>query len=156
MSFSGNKRLRGEFDPVDLIAGLLITLCIPTLTFFVLRNTGVETKGDPARYQKDANKDVVVKTDAELVALKIEHFSKIYNETGKGFLARSLQSKGVQRLNERDWAKSCFTDIINKLVSLENNIKGASLEASLSVEMNSIRLLRERVQLDLNSMKNNG
>ena len=59
MKLTGNKRIRGEFDSVDLIAGLLIALCIPTLTYFVLKNTGVAKKSDPQGYLKKASKTVL-------------------------------------------------------------------------------------------------
>ena len=66
MKLTGNKRIRGEFDSVDLIAGLLIALCIPTLTYFVLKNTGVAKKSDPQGYLKKASKTVLAKPDSEL------------------------------------------------------------------------------------------
>ena len=133
MKLTGNKRIRGEFDAVDLIAGILIALCIPTLTYFVLKNTGAAQKSDPQGYQKRDGKTGLAKPDAELVAIQIEYFEKVYNETGKEFMRRAQQSKGVQRLNEKDWAMKCFMDLVSKLVTLENNIKSeAGLEARLA------------------------
>ena len=77
MPFTGNNRLRGEFDSVDLIAGLLITICIPVLTAFFLRFAGIETKGLPPGHQRGANKEVTAKPDAELIAIQLEYFEKI-------------------------------------------------------------------------------
>ena len=154
MKLTGNKRIRGEFDSVDLIAGLLIALCIPTLTYFVLRNTGVAKKSDPPGYLKEANKTVLAKPDSELVAIQLEYFEKVYNETGREFMRRAQQSKGIQRLNEKDWAMKCFVDLVSKLVTLENNIKSeAGLEARLASELNSIRELKARIQTRLEVTK---
>ena len=154
MKLTGNKRIRGEFDAVDLIAGILIALCIPTLTYFVLKNTGVAQKSDPQGYQKKDGKTGLAKPDSELVAIQLEYFEKVYNETGKEFMRRAQQSKGVQRLNEKDWAMKCFMDLVSKLVTLENNIKSeAGLEARLASELNSIRELKARIQLDLDTVK---
>ena len=154
MKLTGNKRIRGEFDAVDLIAGILIALCIPTLTYFVLKNTGVAQKSEPQGYQKKDGKTGLAKPDAELVGIQLEYFEKVYNETGKEFMRRAQQSKGVQRLNEKDWAMKCFMDLVGKLVTLENNIKSeAGLEARLASELNSIRELKARIQLDLDAVK---
>lgn len=154
MTISANKRIRGEFDAVDLIAGILIALCIPTLTYFVLKNTGVAQKSDPQGYQKKDGKTGLAKPDSELVAIQLEYFEKVYNETGKEFMRRAQQSNGVQRLNEKDWAMKCFMDLVSKLVTLENNIKSeAGLEARLASELNSIRELKARIQLDLDTVK---
>jgi|TARA_B100000809_G_scaffold110298_1_gene108825 hypothetical protein len=151
MKLTGNNRIRGEFDSVDLIAGILIALCIPTLTYFVLRNTGVAKKSDPQGYLKKAG---LARPDSELVAIQLEYFEKVYTETGKEFLRRAQQSKGVQRLNEKDWAMKCFMDLVSKLVTLENNIKSeAGLEVRLASELNSIRELMARIQLDLDAVK---
>ena len=154
MTFTGNERLRGEFDSVDLIAGILIALTIPFLAFFLMRSAGVETKGPSPRERKAASKEVVAKPDAELIAIQLEYFEKIYSETGKEFMRRSQQSRGVQRLNEKDWAMKCFMDLVGKLVTLENNIKSeVGLEARLASELNSIRELKARIQLDLDAVK---
>ena len=59
MTFTGNERLRGEFDSVDLIAGILITLAIPFLAFFLMSLAGVETKGPSPKERKAASKEVV-------------------------------------------------------------------------------------------------
>ena len=72
MTISANKRIRGEFDAVDLIAGILIALCIPTLTYFVLKNTGAAQKSDPQGYQKKDGKTGLAKPDSELVAIQLE------------------------------------------------------------------------------------
>ena len=154
MKLTGNKRIGGEFDAVDLIAGILIAMCIQTLTYFVLKNTGADQKSDPQGYQKKDGKTGLAKPDAELVAIQIEYFEKVYNETGKEFMRRAQQSKGVQRLNEKDWAMKCFMDLVSKLVTLENNIKSeAGLEVRLASELNSIRELKARIQLDLDAVK---
>ena len=48
----------------------------------------------------------------------------------------------------------CFMDLVSKLITLENNIKSeAGLEARLASELNSIRELRARIQLDLDTVK---
>ena len=157
MTFTGNKRLRGEFDSVDLIAGILIALAIPFLAFFLMRSFGVKTKGLPPGYQKAANKAVVAKPDAELIAIQLEYFEKIYSETGKEFMRRSQESRGVQRLNEKSWAMQCFKDLLNQLSSLENELKGDEiLQARYASQVNSIKALKARIQLDLDSFKPTG
>ena len=157
MTFTGNERLRGEFDSVDLIAGILITLAIPFLAFFLMRSAGVETKGPSPRERKAASKEVVAKPDAELIAIQLEYFEKIYSENGKEFMRRSQQSRGVQRLNEKDWASQCFKDLINQLSSLENELKGDEiLQARYASQVNSIKALKARIQLDRDSFKPTG
>ena len=157
MTFTGNERLRGEFDSVDLIAGLLIALVIPFLVFFLMRSAGVETKGPSVREQKAISNEVVAKPDAELIAIQLEYFEKIYSETGKEFMRRSQQSRGVQRMNEKSWAIQCFKDLLNQLSSLENELKGDEiLQARYANQVNSIKALKARIQLDLDSFKPTG
>ena len=157
MSFTGNERLRGEFDSVDLIAGILIALTIPFLAFFLMRSAGVETKGPSPRERKAASKEVVAKPDAELIAIQLEYFEKIYSENGKEFMRRSQQSRGVQRLNEKSWAIQCFKDLLNQLSSLENELNGDEiLQTRYAGQVNSIKALKARIQLDLDSFKPTG
>ena len=117
-----------------------------------MRSAGVETKGLPPGHRKAANKEVVAKPDAELIAIQLEYFEKIYSETGKEFMRRSQESRGVQRLNEKSWAMQCFKDLLNQLSSLENELKGdESLQARYANQVNSIKALKARIQLDLDS-----
>lgn len=154
MKLTGNNRIRGEFDAVDLVAGIMIAICIPVLTYFIGRNTGMFKTPDPPGYRKFESKKNLAKPDAELVSIQLEYFEKVYNQTGKEFMRRSQQSKGVQRLHEKDWAMKCFADLISKLSTLENNIMSdASLQSRLASELSSIQDLKNRIQLDLDTIK---
>ena len=150
MKIPENRRLRGEFDPVDLVAGIIIAAGIPLLAFFIFANFGEAVQAPTPKQMAEDSKKIRARADAEYIQLKMEYVKKIYNETGKEFMRRSQQSRGVQRMNEEEWAEKWFRSLISELRSLENEIKSdAVLSGRFSGRLVDIGNLKYQIQADL-------
>lgn len=150
MNIPENRRLRGEFDPVDLVAGLIIAAAIPLFASFIWSSFGGGEDGPTERQLHEDSKNIRARPDSEYIQLQMEYVAKIYTETGKEFMRRSQLSSGVQRMNEKEWAEKCFRHLISELNSLENEIKlDAGLKKQFSFRLQEIGELKDRIQGDL-------
>ena len=150
MKITGHQRLRGEFDPVDLVAGIIIAVAIPLLAAFMFASFGGSTDAPSVRQQAEDSKNVRARPDGEYIQLKLDYVGKIYKETGKEFMRRSRVSSGVQRMNEREWGAKCFRALISELSSLESELsKDADLRSRYGGRLQEIANLKDRIQGDL-------
>ena len=150
MKITGRRRLRGEFDPVDLVAGLIIAVAIPLLAAFMFSSFGGAEKAPSVRQLEEDSKNVRPRPDGEYIQLKLDYVGKVYNETGKEFMRRSQVSSGVQRMNEREWGAKCFRALISELSSLESELKvDAELQSRYGGRLQEIANLKDQIQGDL-------
>ncbi|MEE3182234.1 MAG: hypothetical protein VX288_10040 [Planctomycetota bacterium] len=150
MKIRGQERLRGDVDPVDLIAGIIIAVAIPLLATFMFSSFGGSAEAPSVRQLAEDSKNVRARPDGEYIQLKLDYVGKIYNETGKEFMRRSQVSSGVQRMNEREWGAKCFRALISELSSLESELsKDADLRSRYGGRLQEIANLKDRIQGDL-------
>ena len=150
MKNTGHQRLRGEFDPVDLVAGIIIAVAIPLLAAFMFASFGGSTDAPSVRQQAEDSKNVRARPDGEYIQLKLDYVGKIYKETGKEFIRRSGVSSGVQRMNEREWGAKCFRALISELSSLESELKlDDELKSRYGGRLQEIANLKDQIQGDL-------
>jgi len=150
MKITGQRRLRGEFDPVDLIAGIIIAVAIPLLAKFMFASFGDAPEAPSVRQLEEDSKNVRPRPDGEYIQLKLDYVGKIYSETGKEFMRRSQVSRGVQRMNEREWGAKCFRALISELSSLESELKmDTELQNRYGGRLQEIANLKDRIQGDL-------
>ena len=150
MKITNQRRLRGEFDPVDLVAGIIIAIAIPLLAKFMFSSFGGATDAPSVRQLEEDSKNVRARPDGEYIQLKLDYVGKVYSETGKEFMRRSRVSSGVQRMNEREWGAKCFRALISELSSLESELnKDPDLRSRYGSGLQKIANLKDRIQGDL-------
>ena len=150
MKITGRRRLRGEFDPVDLVAGIVIAIAIPFLAKFMFSSFGGAAEAPSVRQLQEDSKNVRPRPDGEYIQLKLDYVGKVYTETGKEFMRRSQVSSGVQRMNEREWGAKCFRALISELSSLETELnKDPDLRSRYGSGLQKIANLKDRIQGDL-------